>query len=85
MVMWFYHISGRQHTVDVDFCMCESSSATLVRHRIWPGTPTNPQVGFCFGFMELLRCLRLEAHASLYSVIAAVTLKTSIGPLNDMP
>lgn len=77
--MFIVYVSGREHSENIEFCGCETSGETLIRHRIWPGSPKNPQIGFVFELMEWVRCLRLEAHASLYAIACSVKLKNRLG------
>ena len=73
---------GKQITVQILCCKCESPSVTLIRHGLWPATPVQPKLAFTFEFMEWLRCLRLRAHASTHKFSEAVKSKLSNGPFN---
>ena len=65
-------VKGRQHQINIRFCRCEPESCTLVRHRLWPGSPKSPVVAFHFDLMDLQRMLFLEAQVSVYAFCAAL-------------
>ena len=55
-----------QHHIAITFCFCHNKSERLIQLRLWPATPTSPQLAFTFDLMELLHILILECQVSLH-------------------
>ncbi|CAB4490608.1 unnamed protein product [Rhizophagus irregularis] len=49
------------------FPTCEGLVETLIRHKLFPSTPINPQVAFSFELFDIYQELLLEAHVSYLS------------------
>ena len=62
---------GRQHLKQIIFCKCKSDAATLVRLKLWPGSPAKPKVAFHFKLMDLAETFLLESHVSLHKFCAS--------------
>jgi len=73
-----HNILGRQHEADVYFCSCEGKSVTLIRHRLWPASPCFPKIAFHFDFMEFIRSVRIECHASVHSLCGSLAIRKHI-------
>ncbi|XP_025111668.1 uncharacterized protein LOC112574669 [Pomacea canaliculata] len=71
---------GRPHTVAANFCSCESEAATLLRHGLWPATPSKPQTAFNIELMETCRVLQLEGHVSLQKFCNAASKRINFMP-----
>ncbi|XP_071854915.1 uncharacterized protein [Apostichopus japonicus] len=65
-------IKGRQHCVPIKLCGCWTDTKQLVSMRLWPGTPTRPEVAFHWDLMCWLRVMSLECHISLKSLCDAL-------------
>ena len=55
--------------------MCESVALTMVRARIWPGSPSNPHLGFTFDLMEWANALLLECQVAIKDFCSAIVYK----------
>ncbi|XP_014669631.1 PREDICTED: uncharacterized protein LOC106810710 [Priapulus caudatus] len=77
---------GRQHSVQLTVCSCNSAAVTMLRYGLWPSTPTNPQVAFTIELMELLRLLVLECQVSVKGFCEVLMLYGAEDPLanNDI-
>ncbi|GES96263.1 hypothetical protein GLOIN_2v1886648 [Rhizophagus clarus] len=51
----------------VEFPVCEGKIDTLIRHKLFPSTPVNPQVAFPFVILDIYQELLLEAHVPYLS------------------
>lgn len=68
---------GRQHRRVFIFCQCEAEVITLIRHQLWPSTPTSPTIAFHFELMKWYYGLLLEGHVSLKSFCAGLSTRQS--------
>ena len=42
---------GIEHNVSFAFCQCEPLTVTMVKVRLWPSSPHQPNVAFTFDFL----------------------------------
>lgn len=49
-------------TTKITFCSFRSDAATLLRHRIFPASPSKPQTAFHLSLLEFYSALRVEGH-----------------------
>lgn len=60
--------TGRQHSIPVLFCNCQSDVVTLLKLRLWAASPKRPTVAFHLDLMEWMRIMFLETQTSLRSM-----------------
>ena len=68
---------GFQHSVNIWFCSCEPEAITLVRHELWPATPTNPSLAFHQQLLLWMEALLLEGWVSADAFCRAIEYKVS--------
>ena len=65
-------MKGRTHKAVIYYCKYEAEACTLIRFRLWPGSPTSPATAFLFGVMELQYSLFVEAQVSVLAFCNAM-------------
>ncbi|KAI8150299.1 hypothetical protein BJV82DRAFT_16462 [Fennellomyces sp. T-0311] len=61
------------HKEEITFCNCRSDAETLVRHHLFPASPTRPGTAFHLTLLEFYRLLQATGH------LAAQAFATAIG------
>ena len=68
-------IIGIEHHLKLRCCKCEPIAMTMVRARLWPGSPTNPRLSFTFELLDWAEALLLECQVAVKDLCAALAYK----------
>ena len=72
-----FKLLGSYHLVSVRFCSCESEVETLLRAHLFPATPKQPQLAFCFKLFDWYEALLLECQVAVQDFVSALNVLTS--------
>ncbi len=57
---------GYHHGINISFCKCKSMIERMVDLRLWPASPTSPQVAFDMDLLDFIHAAMMECQVSIH-------------------